>query len=71
MAKNYNIDDIEKYLEGQLSDEATEQFQQDMDTDAQLTEEVIFHEDIIKGIKSGAEQDFGQELWENLGQCDH
>lgn len=58
MAKNYNIDDLENYLNGQLSEEDQAAFQDDLETDETLAAEVDFHQDILKGINNGAEQDF-------------
>lgn len=58
MAKNYNIDDLENYLNGQLGDEDRQAFQKELEADETLAAEVDFHQDILKGINSGAEQDF-------------
>lgn len=60
MAKNYNIDDFENYLNGQTSAEERAGFQRELEQDAELAAEVEFHQDILKGINSGAEQDFSQ-----------
>ena len=60
MEKNYNIDDIENFLNQEMEAEELATFEAEMAKDEVLVEEVHFHEDVIKGIQTAGAKDFRQ-----------
>lgn len=60
MEKNYNIDDIENFLNQEMDAEALAAFKKEMANDKDLAAEVDFHQDIVKGIQGAAPLDFSK-----------
>jgi len=58
MDKNYNIDDIENFLNQEMNAEELAAFEKELATDEGLANEVTFHEDVLKGIQNAAPLDF-------------
>jgi len=52
MEKNYNIDDIENFLNQEMGDAELAAFEKEMAKDEALKMEVDFHEDVVKGIQT-------------------
>lgn len=58
MENKYNIDDIEKFLNQEMDVDALKVFEQELQKDKALKEEVNLHQDVIKGIESAGPLDF-------------
>ncbi len=58
MDKNYNIDEIENFLNQEMSAEDLSSFKERLAQEDGLQEEVDFHATIVEGIKQSAELDF-------------
>jgi len=58
MEKNYNIDDIENFLNQEMDAAELAAFEKEMAADKALADEVTFHEDVVKGIQGAAPLDF-------------
>ncbi|MEM6316016.1 MAG: hypothetical protein AAF960_00010 [Bacteroidota bacterium] len=58
MEKNYNIDEIENFLNREMDASELAAFEQQMAKDEGLAEEVTFHQDILKGIDQAGAADF-------------
>lgn len=58
MEKNYDIDQIEDFLNNNLTPEDQVAFEQEMATNAELAEEVEFHKDVLLGIDIGGPKAF-------------
>lgn len=58
MDKNYNIDELENFLNQEMKEEELTNFKQRLETEKGLKEEVDFHASILGGIQHSAELDF-------------
>ena len=58
MEKNYNIDDIENFLNQEMDAAELAAFEKEMANDEALKTEVNFHEDVVKGIKNAGPMAF-------------
>ena len=58
MEKNYNIDDIENFLNQEMDAAELAAFEKEMANDEALKTEVDFHEDVVKGIKNAGPMAF-------------
>jgi len=58
MEKNYNIDDIENFLNQEMDAADLAAFEKEMAADKDLAAEIDFHADVIKGIEGAAPLDF-------------
>jgi len=67
MEKNYNIDDIEDFLNQEMNAAELAAFEKEMAADKELAAEVDFHEDVIKGIQGAAPMDFQKMISETHG----
>ena len=54
----YNIDDIENFLNQAMDKEALNDFEKEVNSNKDFSEEVGFHKDIIKGITEAGAMDF-------------
>ncbi len=58
MNKDYNIDELENFLNQEMKGEDLTNFKQRLETEEGLREEVDFHATVLEGIKHSAELDF-------------
>ena len=58
MENNYNIEEIEEFLNQEMDSDALKTFEQKLQKDKTLAEEVKLHQDVIKGIESAGPIDF-------------
>lgn len=58
MEKNYNIDDIENFLNQEMNAADLAAFEKEMASDKTLKTEVDFHDDVVKGIKNAGPMAF-------------
>lgn len=58
MEKNYNIDDIESFLNQEMDAAELAAFEKEMTNNETLKTEVDFHDDVVKGIKNAGPMAF-------------
>lgn len=57
-----NIDQIDKYLTGELEGEDLKNFQNQLETDPELKEALALEQELAEGIQNAAQEDLKQEM---------